>query len=271
LNSCVTGRYGVAIGDNARNCAIVDGGNFGILIGRNLCGSGYNPLIIGGDSCASGAGTFIGFQGCATDGSIVMGLQSCAANSGSVVIGYNSKSFGERSIVLGFQAQSCAVHGIAIGNTSRATVACSIAMGCNACVTHTGATVIGPGLTSEKTNTVHVDNLITYGQAASKTHTIGNTGGTVTVNFDNGNVQTLTLTSSITSLTKSNPIDGGVYTLFLKQGGAGSNTVAWGADVDWAGATAPALSTAIGAVDAISMVYIAGVTGYYANINKNFA
>jgi hypothetical protein len=91
------------------------------------------------------------------------------------------------------------------------------------------------------------------------------------LNWDNSNIQTLTLTSNITTLTKSNPIDGAVYTLFLTQGGTGGKTVSWGADVEWPGGTAPTLSTAAGATDAVSLVYIAGVTGYYGNANLNFS
>jgi hypothetical protein len=134
-----------------------------------------------------------------------------------------------------------------------------------------GATVIGNGISSEKTNTVHVNSLIAYGQAASKTNAIGATGGTVTINWDNSNIQTLTLDSNISTLTKSNPIDGAVYTLFLTQGGTGGKTVSWGSDVEWPGGTPPTLSPTAGAVDAVSLVYIAGITGYYGNANLNFS
>jgi hypothetical protein len=144
-------------------------------------------------------------------------------------------------------------------------------LGWNSCSTHTCAVAIGPGITTERANTVHLNSLIAYGQAASKTNAIGSTGGSAAINWDNSNIQTLTLTSSITTLTKSNPIDGAVYTLFLTQGGSGGYTVDFGADVDWAGGTGPTLSTAIGATDAVSLVYIAGITGYYGNANLNFS
>jgi bleomycin hydrolase len=48
-------------------------------------------------------------------------------------------------------------------------------------------------------------------------------------------------------------------------------TVAWGADVEWPGGTPPTLSPTAGAVDAVSLVYIAGITGYYGNANLNFS
>jgi hypothetical protein len=157
-----------------------------------------------------------------------------------------------------------------LGRCSCTCVGCATVIGNSSCSTHCNATVIGAGLTSQKSNTVHVNNLISYGQGASIAHSIGSTGGAVVLDWDNGNIQTLTLTSNITSLTKSNPIDGGVYTLFVKQGVSG-RTVAWGNDVFWAGGTGPTLSGATGATDAVSLVYIAGVTGYYGNANLNFA
>jgi len=141
---------------------------------------------------------------------------------------------------------------------------------CNV-MTHSGSFIIGNSITTERTNTLHTGSILSLGQAATKTNAIGSTGGTVAIDFENSNIQTLTLTSSISSLTKSNPIDGGVYTLFLTQGASGSYTVDWGADVYWSGGTGPTLSTAIGATDAVSLVYVAGVTGYYGNANLNFS
>jgi hypothetical protein len=138
-------------------------------------------------------------------------------------------------------------------------------------MTHSGSFIIGNSITTERTNTLHTGSILSLGQAATKTNAIGSTGGSVTIDFENSNIQTLTLTSNITTLTKTNPIDGGVYTLFLTQGGSGSYTVDWGADVYWAGGTGPTLSTDFGATDAVSLVYIAGVTGYYGNANLNFS
>jgi hypothetical protein len=138
----------------------------------------------------------------------------------------------------------------------------------------TGVPTQGPAGPTGATGTFSgtlTGNLEITGQAASLANSVGSTGGSVTLDWDNSNIQTLTLTSSITTLTKSNPIDGGVYTLFLTQGGSGGYTVDFGADVKFAGGTGPTLSTAIGATDAVSLVYIAGITGYYGNANLNFA
>jgi hypothetical protein len=249
----------IAIGVNAKSCS-----DSLIVIGSGACGvAGQNnslSTVIGNGSCTQGIrNVVLGSYNCALQlDSIVIGRSSISCSCDSIVIGMLScvNTTGSGSIVLGKCSSACASDTTVIG-------ACSS-------VTHCNATVIGSGLTSQKSNTVHVNNLISYGQGASIAHSIGSTGGAVVLDWDNGNIQTLTLTSNITSLTKSNPIDGGVYTLFVKQGVSG-RTVAWGNDVFWAGGTGPTLSGATGATDAVSLVYIAGVTGYYGNANLNFA
>ena len=251
------------------------GGIYALASNFNASSDG-NQVIVG-----SGNNTTLG------RGAVVVGRISSAGGIFSVNIGNNNASAGNNSVVIGDNSTACSVsdYGIAIGKATLANGVRTLAMGTTVCATaccamafgsdttssHAGAVVIGANLSSEKTNTTHVNSLIAYGQAASKTNVIGATGGTVTLNWDNSNIQTLTLDSNISTLTKSNPIDGAVYTLFLTQGASGGYTVAWGADVDWAGGTGPTLSTAIGAVDAVSLVYIAGVTGYYGNANLNFS
>lgn len=111
-------------------------------------------------------------------------------------------------------------------------------------------------------------NLEITGQAATLAHSIGSTGGTVAINWNNSNIQRATLTSSVSALTLSNPIDGGVYTLQITQGGSGSNTVVW-SNIKWPGGTPPTLSTAVGALDVVTFIY--GPTAYVGNSNLNFS
>lgn len=66
-------------------------------------------------------------------------------------------------------------------------------------------------------------------------------------------VAEVTLTGSVTTLTPSNFENGGWYTLRLVQGGSGSYTVSWPASFDWGTAGAPALSTAVGSMDIITI------------------
>jgi hypothetical protein len=248
--------YAVVIGYEACNVA----GGYGagsVAIGYRAIALDFQGIAIGGGACAiEGIAVGSGSISCGDGGTISMAYQSLACNN---------------SISLG--AFSCATTGcsLSIGWAAKSNQACAISIGVCSLSCHSAAAVIGPNLTSIRTNTTHVNSLVAFGQAASLTNAIGSTGGSVTLNWDNSNIQTITLTSSITTLTKSNPIDGAVYTLFLTQGGTGGKTVSWGSDVEWPGGTPPTLSTAAGAIDAVSLVYIAGVTGYFGNANLNFS
>lgn len=88
-----------------------------------------------------------------------------------------------------------------------------------------------------------------------------------TINWDNGNVQEITLTGNITSLTLSNPVSGARYLLVLKQDGTGGRTVAWPAAIKWPGAVAPVLSGS-NKRDIISLIYDGSV--YYCQAAVDF-
>jgi hypothetical protein len=266
IGSCTTVNSGknITIGSCAVNAATDDGINrTSIVIGHEAQSTrtGGFATVIGNLACMSGYGVNIGSSTRST------------GNDGVTLVGSFSCSSGDFSTALGDTVCALANYTTVIGSTSTACSPNSNILGyCNLIPAGlTGASVIGNNLSAEKADTVHVNNLIAYGQAASKTNAIGATGGTVTINWNNSNIQTLTLDSNISTLTKSNPIDGAVYTLFLTQGGTGGKTVAWGADVEWPGGTPPTLSPTAGAVDAVSLVYIAGITGYYGNANLNFS
>ena len=85
-------------------------------------------------------------------------------------------------------------------------------------------------------------NLIDYGEV---TNAIGSTGGgTQDIDLTLGNNVVATVDTSANTFTFSNPtasdeLSG--FTLFLTNGG--SQTVNWPATVDWAGGTAPTLTT----------------------------
>jgi hypothetical protein len=113
-----------------------------------------------------------------------------------------------------------------------------------------------------------MNNVLALGQGASKYHDAGNSTGNITVNFNNGNNQKLTLTGAV-NLGFSNPISGANYTLVLVQGGSGSYTVTWPASVLWPSGVDPILSTAIGAVDAINLLYDG--TNYLGTVAYNFS
>ena len=91
---------------------------------------------------------------------------------------------------------------------------------------------------------------------------------TPTFDWNNSNIQYMTLTGNITGITFSNPIDGARYVLILTQDGTGGRTIVWPAAVHWSGGTAPTLSAA-SKIDLVSLFYRGGV--YYATIIGDYS
>ena len=92
---------------------------------------------------------------------------------------------------------------------------------------------------------------------------IGSTGGgTQDINLASGNVVTATVDTSANTFTFSNPPASGKcgsFTIILTNGG--SQTVNWPAAVDWAGGTAPTLTTA--GRDVLTFTTVDGGTIWY--------
>lgn|GEM_PF-4657365 len=75
-----------------------------------------------------------------------------------------------------------------------------------------------------------------------------------TFNGSDSNVQQITLTGDITTLTLTGLHAGAEYILSVVQDATGGHTIAWGTKVKWAGGTAPTLSTAPNARDIFKFV-----------------
>ena len=247
---------------NLHNCA-----SAGIVIGTFNCqinslnnNSPFNHSIL------------IGYEndGFSNYGNIV-GDASINCGVGSQLFGSQNTSVGPNSFLFGLlnQTQSGADTNISLGsrNTVFANVCCGSILGhCNS-VCHNNSVAIGFCLTTEKTNTTHVDNIIAFGQGASKYHTVGDITGNITLDWNNGNNQSTTLTGAV-NLGFSNPIAGGNYGIAITQGGTGGYGITW-AGVLWANATPPTLSASVGAVDFVNLVY--NGTNYYGSYGNNFA
>jgi hypothetical protein len=95
----------------------------------------------------------------------------------------------------------------------------------------------------------------------------GSTGGAITINAANGTIQTITLTSSISSLSFTNLPPGGTVTLIITQGGSGSYTLTT-TGIKYAGGSST-LSTAVGAIDMLNILYDG--TNYYGSLVKGYA
>jgi hypothetical protein len=128
--------------------------------------------------------------------------------------------------------------------------------------TSLGTTNVG-GTLSLSDNTVSRPNLLDYGEV---TNAIGSTGGgTQDIDLTEGNSVSATVDTSTNTFTFSNPTASDEmcgFVLTLTNGG--SQTVNWPASVDWAGGTAPTLTTA--GVDVLVFYTIDGGTKWHGMI-----
>ena len=79
-------------------------------------------------------------------------------------------------------------------------------------------------------------------------------GATVTADFAASNNYSLTLDQNLTIANPTNLTAGQSGSIFLVQDGTGSRTAAWGSYWDFAGGTAPTLTTTANAVDRIDYI-----------------
>lgn len=98
------------------------------------------------------------------------------------------------------------------------------------------------------------------------TFAIGNVSGTITPDFNNGSIQSMTLTGNITLNSLGNAVAGRSMTLILTQDGTGGKTLT--SSMLFAGGS-KTLSTAAAAIDIISVFYDG--TTYYASLSKGYA
>ena len=87
----------------------------------------------------------------------------------------------------------------------------------------------------------------------------------ITPNWSNGTVQTVTLTGNTAFAAPSNMTAGTSLTLIIRQDATGGRTATWNASYKFAGGV-PSLSTAISAIDTVNIFYDG--TDYLASISK---
>jgi|14BtaG_2_1085337.scaffolds.fasta_scaffold09487_2 hypothetical protein len=100
--------------------------------------------------------------------------------------------------------------------------------------------------------------------AAANTWTAGQRGeitaltsaSTITIDMANSNNFSVTLAHNATFANPSNLTAGQSGSIFLTQDGTGSRTASWGSNFDFAGGTAPTLTTTASAVDRIDYVVL---------------
>lgn len=108
---------------------------------------------------------------------------------------------------------------------------------------------------------------ITSGQTWTNLHSQTGTTNTY-IDWDNSNVQELTLTGS-TNIYFANGKAGGVYKLIVKQAPSGSYTTTWNTlDTEWAGGVSPVMSSGASVYDVYSFVYDG--TLYFGDYQQNY-
>jgi hypothetical protein len=99
----------------------------------------------------------------------------------------------------------------------------------------------------------------------SETTVIANTSTTYTIDLESGNVFNLTLTGNCTYTFSNPPASGsaGAFTLIQNQDGTGSRTVTWPASVEWAGGSAPTITSTASSTDVFTFITTDGGTTWY--------
>jgi hypothetical protein len=111
------------------------------------------------------------------------------------------------------------------------------------------------------------NNLDINGQVSSPVNAKGNSGtGTVTFNWNDGNIQAVTLTGNCT-FAFSNPKSGASYQIIITQDATGSRTITW-PTIHWEGKAVPTLTGTANSKDILTITYDG--TNYNAIIAKNF-
>ena len=129
---------------------------------------------------------------------------------------------------------------VAISDNTAITGTVSATGGWSGTFTASGVQTLAAGIAGAD-NEISRVNLKDYGEVTSA---LGSAGGARTIDLENGNNFTATVSASTVTWTFSNPTASDElcgFTLFLTNGG--SQTVNWPASVDWAGGTAPTLTT----------------------------
>jgi hypothetical protein len=110
-------------------------------------------------------------------------------------------------------------------------------------------------------------DVVVDGQAYSVEYDAGTTGS-VAIDWDNGNVQHVTLSGN-SVITESNANAGSTYILIVEQDGTGGHTITWPVDFTWPGGAPPDVSTGASEVNVVATVYSGVDSTHYADIRND--
>lgn len=253
-------------GNSAGNVTITAASStasFVVSSGTNVGGSGSRVIIgTGNGQPISASSTANATGGAGGDVTYTLGNGGSATTSGSGTT--TGGKGGSYAITTGNGASGGTAPGaggdvtITLGNSGTGTGNANAGQ-----FNIVGGTATGTGSISEMTFT---NVRVKLKQYAETVVSGGSVSGTITPDAANGSIYTYTLTGSITLNSLSNAVAGTNVVIILTQGGTGSYTLSstW----KFAGGS-KTLSTAVGAVDIISVFYDGST--YYASLTTGYA
>lgn len=115
--------------------------------------------------------------------------------------------------------------------------------------------------------TTIIDNSSRLVNVGELVNVIGNTGTAATINLENGNFVTATLTGNCT-FTFSNPASGAAsFNLFLTNDATAGRSITWPASVKWPNNTIPIRTTTANRTDVFTFFTTNGGTNWYGSIS----
>ena len=267
--------YSIAIGSNLTNNGT--GGN--VLLGRSITTTGDYSIGIGEGATPGAAGAVaIGQNANSAGNSVAIGQGATMGSSYGFAGGYNAKANNDASIAVGGDINVSSNQAIGIGtdvtidassqgavslgqnaDISTSTRAVAIGQGSGATGANNGI-AIGSGSKVTSANEINIGGIFKYdgtsdvtlegsvtssgnhqvdGQLYSPTFAGSVASSTSSIDFDNGNFATLSLSAATFLANPSNLQSGTTYTLIITSGSQVSN---YGTSWKFAGGTQPTLS-----------------------------
>ena len=236
-------------GDTSDVLSLNTDGTFGLGVGA--VSGGANAVSIGNIANAVQNGIAIGHSAGAAQGNTVSigGFSSIAAGATQgVAIGYD------------VDLAAAAVNSIGLGSSINASGANSVTFNASTgVVSPSTANAFGVYMTSNTTpdfevvgsgeSTLNTSLKIT-GQGYTELHA---NATNLVVSWNDSNIQTVTVNTSVPVFAPTNPKAGATYILIITQG-ATPVTVDWNSLVKWPGGTAPTLSSVTSKIDVITLI-----------------
>ena len=273
--------YSISIGSSSDTSA-----TYAIAIGGGATGAqatGQDSIAIGGNA-ATAAGAF----------STAIGYSAITAGDHSINIGRKSRGSADNAITLNASTDAVApntANAFGVYMSSNTTPDFQINHDGNSYITGSGKFGIGKSNPLATLDIVHYDatrKLASFNNAsAAEVFSIENNGTVkitgqaytelhtnatnLVVSWNDSNIQTVTVNTSVPVFAPTNPKAGATYILIIEQG-ATPVTVDWNSLVKWPGGTAPTLSSVTGKIDVITLIcYDEGNNYYYGSATLDLA